>query len=147
MSTETSYRNFLIPNQPSELGSEISPSTIIDLENMDDIDETLRQTTDPGSYRSHATDKEIEMYNDVLYSKISYGLSTLIRDHIRTDGREKYERIQGLEPYKDISWEALFQDTTFAWKDPADNIQTLTTWKDSEDIIQALDKFYQTNSK
>ena len=87
------------------------------------------------------------MYNDVLYSKISYGLSTLIRDHIRTDGREKYERIQGLEPYKDISWEALFQDTTFAWKDPADNIQTLTTWKDSEDIIQALDKFYQTNSK
>ena len=70
----------------------------------------------------------------------------MIKDHIKTDHGEKYERIQDLEPYKDISWGAL-QDTMFAWKDPTDNIQTLTMRKDSENNIRGLAEFYQTNSK
>ena len=61
MYTETSYRRFLIPNQPSELGYEMPPSMIIYLEDMDDTDETLQQTRDPGTYISHPTDKDIEM--------------------------------------------------------------------------------------
>ena len=59
---------------------------------------------------------------------------------------EKYERIQGLEPYKDISRGAL-QDNTLAWKHPTDNIQRLTTWKDSEDAFRALAEFYRKQTQ
>ena len=74
--TETSYGCFLIPNQPSEIGYyEMSTSLIIDLDDIkdvDDNDETLRQPTDLSTYRSQSrNNKDIEMYNGILHSKIS----------------------------------------------------------------------------
>ena len=136
-----------IPSKPPEPGSELSPSTIINLNNIDDIHEILHQAPGLSSYRSHSTDKDIEIYTDMLYNKISSCLlSALIEDHIKTCLGEKYGRIQGLEFYWDRSWGAL-QDTAFAWKDHTDTIQALTTWKDLAGTIRALTEFYQSNSK
>ena len=94
----------------------MSTSLIIDLDDTKDMGdnvETLRQPTDLSTYRSQSNNKDIEMYNGILHSKISSCLLTLIKDRIKTYHGEKHERIQGLDPYKDISRGAL-QDTTLA---------------------------------
>jgi len=128
----------------------MSTSLIIDLDDtkdVDDNDETLRQPPDLSTYRSQSDNKDIEAYNSILlHSKISSRLLTLIKDRIKTYHGEKHERIQGLEPYKDISWGA-FQDTTLAGQDTTDNVQRQPTWKVSDNDIRDLVEIYQTNPK
>ena len=112
-------------------------SQIIDLDDTKDVDdnyETLRQPPDLSTYRSQSNDKDIETCNSIRHSKISSRLLTLIKDRIKTYHGEKHKRIQGLEPYKDIS-RGAFQDTTSAWKDTTDNVQMQPTWKVSYDDI------------
>ena len=110
-----------IPSKPPEPGSE--PSTIINLNNIDGIDEILYQASYLGSYRFHSTNNDIEISTGMLYNKISSLLSVLIEDYIKKDHEEKCKRIHGLESYRDSSWGALVRGTTFAWKDPTHTIQ------------------------
>ena len=90
-----------ISDKPPESGSELSPWTIINLNDIDGNDEILCQAPDLSSYGSHSTNNDIEISTGMLYNKISSCLlSALIEDYIKTDhDEEKHERIQGLESY------------------------------------------------
>ena len=101
--TEPGSGRVNIPSKPPEPGSERFPSTIVNLNDIDGIDEIVRQTPELGSYKFHSTDNDIETSSGMLYIKISSCLSALIEDYTKTGYGEKYERIQGFESYRDSS--------------------------------------------